>query len=306
MNSYRLYLNTSGLQHNTGAHHPECIERLEALQSLFQDMELSIIAPQPVDFEKLCTAHPQSYVTAIQEAVPDHGTAHIDGDTILSPRSWEAIEDAASQAINAAEAVCQGAIKAAFCAGRPPGHHAEPAQAMGFCFINNAAVAALHALQQPGINRVAIIDFDVHHGNGTDTITRQHDGLFYASTHQWPLFPGTGHEDDNLDGKIINRTLTAGDGTEAFQAAYTDHIFPAIEQFAPDLIIISAGFDAHKDDPLGGLDLTEDDFIWITKELMHIADTHCDGKIVSVLEGGYNLEALKSSVKAHISTLFDL
>lgn len=196
-----------------------------------------------------------------------------------------------------------GELDNAFCAVRPPGHHAEPDQAMGFCLFNNVAIGALYARQKHFCHRVAIIDFDVHHGNGTQTVVAQNKGLFYGSTHQSPLYPGTGHLHDQGKGVIINAPLAAGSGSRPFRMSYEERIFPALEKFKPDFIMVSAGFDGHAKDPLADLKLTEDDFFWVTKEIKKIAKKHCKGRLVSCLEGGYNLNILGESAASHVSAL---
>ena len=301
-----IYIGSSGLLHNTGSGHPECIERLATLQELFQTKEFEdIIQIEAIQAETkwLKRVHPIEYIHDLQDSTPDTGLINLDGDTVMCPDSYDAALQAAGAACQAVGDVMSGKTDKAFCAVRPPGHHAEPAQTMGFCMFNNIAIAALHAQAEYAARRVAIIDFDVHHGNGSDTVARQHDGIFYASTHQWPLFPGTGSMDSNIEGRTLNITLDEGTASMPFRRAYTDRIIPALNEFAPDLVMISAGFDAHKDDPIGGLNLDEDDFVWITNELMKVAATHCQGKIVSVLEGGYNLKALSHCVSAHVKTL---
>lgn len=301
--SFQIYITQSGLDHDTGPGHPESVERLKTLMALFDRPEYVKIPKINASAAKLDwvrRAHPLEYIHGLQDSIPEDGYAFIDGDTVLSPLSYDAALEGAGAICQAVEDVCSNKIQFAFCASRPPGHHAEPSKAMGFCFFNNAIIGALHAQKTFDINRVAIIDFDVHHGNGSDTMARQHEGLFYASTHQWPLFPGTGNPNDNIQNQICNVAMPAHSGSKEFRTSYEDIIFPQLKAFDPDLIIISAGFDAHKDDPLGGLNLTEQDFEWITKELIKISQDHCDGKIISVLEGGYNLNALQNSVAAHI------
>ena len=303
----KLFINHSGLAHNTGDHHPENIKRLQSLMDLFEQEPFKSLPQQnteAADIEYIARAHPKDYIFSLQDMIPEQGSCYADGgDTVLSPGSFDAALDAAGAACMAVDQVMSGDIKHAFCATRPPGHHAEPAQAMGFCLFNNAVIAALHAQSAHNISRAAIIDFDVHHGNGSDTMARKHDGLFYASSHQFPFYPNTGDPKDNIDGRICNVALAAGEGSAEFRRAYIDTILPALDDFAPEILIISAGFDAHIDDPLAEIYLDEDDFKWITEELVSCAERHCDGKIISILEGGYNLEALKSSVAVHLQVL---
>lgn len=303
----KLFINQSGLSHNTGDHHPENIKRLQSLIELFEQGPFNDLPQQnaeAADIEYIARAHPKDYIFSLQDMIPDQGSCYADGgDTVLSSGSFDAALDAAGAACMAVDQIMNNEIKRAFCATRPPGHHAEPNQAMGFCLFNNAVIAALHAQNAHDISRAAIIDFDVHHGNGSDTMTREHDGLFYASSHQFPFYLGTGDPQSNIDGRICNVALAAGTGSAEFRRAYIDTILPALEKFKPEIMIISAGFDAHMDDPLAEIYLDEDDFKWITEELVNCANRHCDGKIISVLEGGYNLEALKSSVAVHLQAL---
>ena len=295
-----LYIAHSGLRHNTGPGHPECIERLETVIELLGESPFSgwpQVAAQEADLEWILRAHDENYVMALEDAMPDRGSVRLDGDTVASPGTWQAALDAAGAVCMAVEDVLDGKAARAFCAVRPPGHHAGVRNAEGFCLFNNVMIGALHA-QARGTKKIAIVDFDVHHGNGTDAMTRVHDNVFYASTHQWPLYPGTGGPGTDLNGRIMNRPLSADSTPADFRAAYTNAIIPALERFAPDLLIISAGFDAHRDDPLAALRLTEEDFAWITRELCRVQP-----RAVSVMEGGYNLPALKASVRAHLLAL---
>ncbi len=289
-----IYTHPSSLNHDTGLGHPECPDRLHrVLERLAQEGYQTIPAPE-ADMEWIARAHPVRYIDRVMESIPDRGTAHLDGDTVVSPGSWVAALHAVG-AVCAAVADCvDGTATRAFCAVRPPGHHAEPERAMGFCLFNNVFVGALHA-RALGLERVAIVDFDVHHGNGSDAMVRRHDGIFFASSHQWPLYPGTGAPDDQIAGRLLNVPLPAGTDGVGFRAAYRDVILPAVAGFAPDLLMISAGFDAHRDDPLAQMALAEDDFEWVTRELCRLAP-----RVVSVLEGGYNLDALPTCVAAHL------
>lgn len=297
-----IYTHTIGLRHDTGPGHPECPARLQTLLDLFDEMGLDTITAREAEIEWVARAHRMNYIDALQDALPDRGSVLLDNDTILSPASFDAALYAAGAVCQAVEDIAKGSATRAFCAMRPPGHHAEPDRAMGFCLFNNIFVGALHA-QDLGFKRVAIVDFDVHHGNGSDVMARLHEDVFYASTHQWPLFPNTGGPDDIVPGRVLNVPLSAGDGSVAFRAAYLDRIFPAIRDFKPDLLMVSAGFDAHRDDPLAQINLDEGDFAWVTHELCALADQFCGGKMVSVLEGGYDLPALKSCVTAHIRAM---
>jgi acetoin utilization deacetylase AcuC-like enzyme len=224
-------------------------------------------------------------------------------DTFMSAGTLEAALRGAGSAVMAVDAVFSGEIDNAFCAIRPPGHHAESHRAMGFCLFNNAAIAALYARERYDAERVAVVDFDVHHGNGTQEIFWSNGDLFYGSTHQMPLYPGTGAASETGVGNIFNAPLREGDGGAEFRTAMSNIILPALDAFGPDLVIISAGFDAHRDDPLGGLNFTEEDFVWATLNVMDLADKHAEGRVVSVLEGGYDIRALAASVAAHVQAL---
>jgi acetoin utilization deacetylase AcuC-like enzyme len=296
----QLYVARSGLRHNTGQGHPESIARLETILALLEEQpfcDWPQVAAREAEAEWIMRAHDEIYFFALEEALSAGGTIRLDNDTVASPGTWQAALDAAGAACMAVEDVIAGTCDRAFCAARPPGHHAGPRSPEGFCLFNNVMIGALHA-QSLGAKKVAIVDFDVHHGNGTDAMTRLHKDIFYASTHQYPLYPGTGGPGTDLEGRIMNRPLSADSTPDDFRAAYTNAIIPALERFAPDLLMISAGFDAHRDDPLAALNLTEEDFAWVTRELCRV-----QAKVVSVLEGGYNLAALKSSVAAHLHAL---
>jgi len=248
--------------------------------------------------------HPEPYVASIEAAAPKTGRINLDPDTIMSPGTMEAIAHCVGGATAAVNEVMRGDATNAFLAARPPGHHAERATPMGFCFFNTAAIAARHAQAVHGAERVAIVDFDVHHGNGTQDIFWSDPTILYASTHQMPLFPGTGGLDQRGEhDNIVNAPLAAGDDGSVFREAMDSKLLPRIEAFAPDIIVISAGFDAHRHDPLGGLKLVEADFVWVTTRLMEIAERRAKGRIVSILEGGYDLESLARSAAAHVLTL---
>ncbi len=253
--------------------------------------------------EAIYRCHPEAHVRRLAMAIPTEGLQRIDGDTVLSPKSFGAALHAVGGACAAVDAVASGTADNAFLAARPPGHHAERVTAMGFCLFNTAAIAARHAQAEHGLGRIAIVDWDVHHGNGTQEIFWSDPSVFYASTHQMPLYPGTGAAQETGAGNILNVPLHAGDGSEHFREAFTSRILPALDRFQPELIIISAGFDAHHRDPLGGLRLTEGDFDWATGQLMAVADRHSGGRLVSVLEGGYDLTALATSSAAHVKRL---
>jgi acetoin utilization deacetylase AcuC-like enzyme len=299
------------LEHDTGPYHPETSERLRAVLAALEAEEFAVLlreeAPEAT-IEQLSRVHPRDYVEAILAIHPDLGEpVQLDGDTVMSAGSAEAAARAAGGAVKAVDAVMEGWARAAFAAVRPPGHHAEPARAMGFCLFNNVAVAAAHARAQWGIERVAVVDFDVHHGNGTQAMFAADPNLFYASSHQSPCYPGTGMPSEHgVAGNIVNATLRARDGSQAFRSAWAETILPTLDAFAPGLLIISAGFDAHVADPLAQLRLETADFAWITDQLVKIADRHCGGRVVSVLEGGYDLDALAASVAVHVRGLMRL
>ena len=294
------------LNHLTPTGHVERVERIQAVnQMLAQPVFKALIrreAPMGTD-EDILRAHEADYLRAIHGASPEHGLEALDPDTWMSPGTLEAALRGVGGAVAAVEAVFRGEADNAFLAMRPPGHHAESGRAMGFCLFNNAAIAAHHARARFDAERVAVVDFDVHHGNGTQEIFWDDPNLFYGSTHQMPLYPGSGAQHETGVGNIFNAPLRAGDGSEEFREAMRSVILPALDLFAPDLVIISAGFDAHRDDPLGSLELDERDFVWATLALMDMADRHAEGRVVSVLEGGYDLKALASCVGAHVQAL---
>ena len=299
------------LAHDTGPYHPERPDRMRAIDKvLAHEVYQGLVrreAPLRQDVEDaIRRVHPQGYYGAIEKARPKGGElVHIDGDTVMSQGSWEAALRAASAGLEAIDLVMRKEAANVFCQVRPPGHHAESHRAMGFCFFSNAAIAAHYARAQHGAERVAVVDFDVHHGNGTQEIFWTDRDLFYGSTHQMPLFPGTGALNETGAGNIWNAPLRAGDGREKFEMAFRERILPALHNFAPDLVIISAGFDAHRDDPLANLELVEADFMWVTEALAETARKHAGGRIVSMLEGGYDLTALARSVAVHVKTLMD-
>jgi acetoin utilization deacetylase AcuC-like enzyme len=297
------------LEHNMGEGHPERPDRLRAIERALESEAFQMLARDiaPIaDSVSIARVHPQAYIQAIREAAPEHGRVALDADTFMSPGTLEAALRAAGGAVFAVDEVMGGRVRNAFVATRPPGHHAEVATPMGFCFFNNAAIAARHAQAAHGAERVAIMDFDVHHGNGTQHIFWDDPTVMYASTHQMPHYPGTGAvREQGEHNQIVNAPLRAGDGGDAFREAMESAILPRIEAFAPDLMIISAGFDAHRRDPLGNLNLVEADFAWATRKLMGIAHTHAHERVVSVLEGGYDLEGLSRSVAAHATALME-
>jgi acetoin utilization deacetylase AcuC-like enzyme len=297
------------VRHSVPDGHPERPDRLRVLRQTMsgQDFDGLARAEAPLaDLSKAQLVHPAAYVEAIRSLAPSHGFTGIDADTMMSPGTLEATLRALGGAAAAVDAVFAKSATNAFLAARPPGHHAEANRAMGFCFFNTAAIAARHAQKMHGAERVAIIDWDVHHGNGTQDIFWNDPSVLYASTHEMPLYPGTGARSETGDqGSIVNAPLHAGDGSEAFRAAMTSVILPRIEAHRPDLIVISAGFDAHHRDPLASLRLDGEDFAWATRELMAIAGRHCASRIVSVLEGGYDLIGLAESASAHVKALME-
>ncbi|TWA61657.1 acetoin utilization deacetylase AcuC-like enzyme [Azospirillum brasilense] len=302
-----LFTHAACLDHDTGLGHPECADRLRAVLAALETEEFYMLERQEAPLatlEQLSRAHPQEHVERILALVPELEHAGIDADTVMSPGSGEAALRAAGAVVAAVDAVASGHSRNAFCAVRPPGHHAEYEKAMGFCLFNNAAVGAYHARAAHGLQRVAVMDFDVHHGNGTQDIFQRDPDLLYCSTHQSPLYPGTGDAGEKGEyGNCVNAPLAAMSGSPEFRHAMTHIILPAIDHFKPDLLIISAGFDAHSRDPLAGLHLTDDDFAWATRKLGDLARTHCGARIVSVLEGGYNLRALATATAAHVREL---
>jgi acetoin utilization deacetylase AcuC-like enzyme len=295
------------LEHDTGAWHPECPDRLRHVLRALEGEEFTPLlreqAPRATE-EQLCLVHPADYVKAILEIRPAEGDqVALDADTVMSRGSAEAAARAAGAGVMAVDAVMEGWARTAFAAVRPPGHHAELRRPMGFCLFANAAIAARHAQSRWGLTRVAVVDFDVHHGNGTQAIFQADPSLFYASSHQYPCFPGTGAPSETGVGNIVNVALPPGSDGAAFRAAWTGTLLPALDAFAPELLIVSAGFDAHKADPLAQLRVETADFAWLTAELLTLARRHCGGRLVSLLEGGYDLDALAASAAAHVRAL---
>lgn len=300
------------VNHDTGPGHPERPDRMRAIDKVMRhDLFLPLVredAPWRDDVEEaIVRVHPQGYLDQIKSSRPAEGEegVRLDPDTVLSPGSWEPAMRAVGAGLLAVDKVISGDVKNAFCQVRPCGHHAETATAMGFCFFNNVAVAARYAQAKHGVERVAIVDWDVHHGNGTQDIFWSDKSVFFASTHQMPLYPGTGALGETGTGNIWNAPLRPNDGGEQFRDAMTSRILPALRNFAPDLLIISAGFDAHQNDPLANLRLVEDDFGWATEQMIELAERHAGGRIVSMLEGGYDLAALARSTAVHVKRLMD-
>ena len=294
------------LGHDAGAHHPERPQRLEAVLKALDGEEFSGLtrreAPEAT-VEQLGRVHPPAFVQAVLDAMPKSGHAAFDADTICSPGSREAALRASGAVVAAVDAVASGDVRNAFCAVRPPGHHAEPMQPMGFCIFNNVAVGALHAREAHGLERVAVVDFDVHHGNGTQAMFERDPGLFFASTHQYPLYPGTGARSERGVGNIVNAPLPPNAGSAEFRAAMERDVLPALRAFKPDFLLVSAGFDAHRADPLAGLNFEDADYRWATERLVEIARDCCAGRVVSTLEGGYDLGALASASREHVRAL---
>ncbi len=295
------------LNHQMPLGHPERPDRLRAVERVLEAERFQTLhreeAPM-AELEQIALCHPMDYVEQIRDVSPREGLVRLDADTSMSPGSFEAALRAAGGAVCAVNEVMTRKVANAFVATRPPGHHAETAVPMGFCFFNNAAIAARHAQKKHGAERVAIVDFDVHHGNGSQEIFWNDPTVMYCSTHEMPLYPGTGAASERgAHNTIVNAPLRAGDGGDAFREAMDVAILPRLESFGPDLIIISAGFDAHTRDPLANLNFVEADYAWVTQKLMDIADARCEGRVVSVLEGGYDLEGLARSVAAHVTAL---
>ena len=295
------------LEHLTPAGHPERPDRLRAIEQALEAEKFQQLAREQApmaDIETIALCHPMDYIVELREASPKEGMVRLDADTSMSPGTFEAALRAVGGAVLAVDEVLGKKAKNAFVAARPPGHHAETARPMGFCLFNSVAVAARHAQKQHGVDRVAIVDFDVHHGNGSQEIFWSDPSVMYCSTHEMPLYPGTGASSERGEhNNIVNAPLRAGDGGDKFRDAMTSVILPRLDGFKPDLMLISAGFDAHARDPLANLNLVEADFAWVTAQLMDRADRYCGGRIVSVLEGGYDLEGLAQSVAAHVTTL---
>ena len=295
------------MKHEMGRHHPECPERIAAIEDqLIQsrlDAHLKRIDPPLASEADITRVHSEDHLAFVKSKAPSSGYSMIDGDTIMNPATWTVSLRAAGAAIAAVDAVMQGEVNNAFCAIRPPGHHAEPHRSMGFCVFNNVAIATRYAIETYGLDRVAVIDFDVHHGNGTEAAFINDPHVLMCSFFQHPFYPYSG-----LDGgdNMVNVPLPASTNGKIVRDMISKTWIPRLDEFKPQLIIISAGFDAHREDDLGQMGLVEDDYVWMTKQLMDVANRYCDGKIVSCLEGGYNLSALGRSVAAHLKTLAEI
>ena len=293
-------------QHRVPAGHPERPERIAAIEQALSSQDFAALRRSPsveASLASLEAVHPESYIDGIRRASERGETIAIDADTVIGPATYSTARHAAGGACLATSEVVENRARSAFVAARPPGHHAEADRAMGFCIFNAAVIAARWAQREHGASRVAIVDWDVHHGNGTQAIVWDDPSILYASTHQMPHYPGTGAASERGAGNIINVPLAAGMGGVEFRARFRDQIMTAVADFSPDLIVISAGFDAHRRDPLGDINLEAGDFAWATDQVMDVADRCCDGRIVSVLEGGYDLDALADSVRVHVAAL---
>jgi acetoin utilization deacetylase AcuC-like enzyme len=295
------------LEHLMPLGHPERPDRLRAIERALEAEKFQTLARSQAplaSLETIALCHPMEYIIEVREASPREGLIHLDADTAMSPGTFEAALRAAGGAIHAVDEVLTKKAANAFVATRPPGHHAETARPMGFCLFDNAAIAARYSQQRHGIAGAAIVDFDVHHGNGSQEIFWSDKTVMYCSTHQMPLFPGTGAVGESGEhNTVVNAPLRPGDGGAAFRAAFETRILPRLAEFKPELVIISAGFDAHMRDPLANINLAEADFVWATQKLMDLADNCAGGRVVSLLEGGYDLQALGNSVAAHVATL---
>jgi acetoin utilization deacetylase AcuC-like enzyme len=304
----RLYTHPACLQHDPGPAHAERPARLHAvLQALDHDRYAALdrVEAPPVTRAQLLRVHSAAHVERILTSAPSTGLRQLDEDTALSPGSAAAALRAAGATVAAVDAVLGGDCARAFCAVRPPGHHATREQAMGFCLFNNVAVAAAHALAAHGLKRIAIADFDVHHGNGTQAIFEHERRVLFVSSHQSPLYPGSGREDERGVGNIVNGPLSPGAGSHEFRELWEHLLLPRLRAFKPQLVLVSAGFDAHRDDPLADIRLGPEDYAWITERLLALARTHANGRLISTLEGGYNLAALAASAAAHVSALME-
>jgi len=301
-----LFTHPDCLDHLGPPGHPECPARLTAILRALDGAQFSSLERRQAPLastELVAGAHPPAFIEEVHALIPEKGIARVDESTAASPGSWKAVLRAAGSVVAAVDAVMAGEVDNAFCAIRPPGHHAEPNRAMGFCLFNNVAIAAHHLRNAHGLTRIAAIDFDVHHGNGVQAFFETDADLFYGSTHESPLYPGTGRAAERgVAGNIVNVPLDPGSGSDEFRAGMA-HILAEMERFSPEFVLVSAGFDAHRADPLATLCLTEDDYIWATREIMALAARQCQGRVVSALEGGYDLDALAASAAAHVETL---
>ncbi|MGV3590335.1 MAG: histone deacetylase family protein [Gammaproteobacteria bacterium] len=300
-----IYHHDDCLAHDPGPYHAENPGRLNVIMTALRGTRFS----QPLDFRaaplgsdsQILLAHTDAHLRLVKSTAPAEGHAALDPDTVMSPGSLNAALRAVGAACAGVDDLMRNGTRHVFCATRPPGHHATPNRAMGFCLFNQVAIAALHAMQQHHLQRIAIVDFDVHHGNGTQDILIGKEGMLYVSTHQSPLYPGSGQLDENIDGNILNVPLSGGTDDRTYQQIFADEVLPALDAFKPQLLFVSAGFDAHRADPLAGIALTEATYAWLGKQLRTVADKHAVGRLLSVLEGGYNLDVLGASVAAYIA-----
>lgn len=284
--------------------HPEQVARLKVVLAALEDLDLTRVKAPLAAEDDLLRLHPAAYLADLRKASPDEGWAQLDADTSLSPGSLTAAFRATGAVLRGVDMVLGAEVTNAFAAVRPPGHHAEQALPMGFCLFGNVALGAKHALDHHGLRRVAIVDFDVHHGNGTEALVEDDARILYVSSHQMPLWPGSGAAGDTgPHGTVVNLPLAPGTDGAAFRSLYEAQVFPRVADFAPELILVSAGFDAHLADPLAGLALRAEDFGWVTGRICDLADSHCAGRVVSALEGGYDLDALAQSARAHVQVL---
>lgn len=304
-----LFTHPASLDHVTPQGHPEQVARIEAIEAVLAASEFAALdrrlAPLG-ELETIRKGHSKVYYDRIKAAMPEYGDAHLDPDTFMSPGTWQAALRAVGGAVAAVDAVMTGQVTNAFVATRPPGHHAEKARAMGFCFFSNVAIAAIHAANEYDLGRVAVIDFDVHHGNGTQDVLWHESRVKFASSQQMPFYPYTGgiHQKGAF-GQIINVPLEEATGGEVMRAAYEDKVFPILRDYDPDLVLVSAGFDAHIRDPLAGLQWETEDFAWLATRICDLAHECCDGRVVSCLEGGYDLTALGESVGAYVRVMME-
>ncbi|WP_020564236.1 histone deacetylase family protein [Methylosarcina fibrata] len=302
------YSHPDFLLHDTGAEHPESAERLKSIADALAASEFSALvrmSPPMGREQQIRLIHSQRHIDTVLKAVPEQGHHYLDADTVVSPGSRKAAFRAVGAVCDAVDHIMTGRAEHAFCAVRPPGHHAEPDRAMGFCLFNNVAIAAEYARTHYRLERIAIVDFDVHHGNGTQAAFYRQPRVLYASSHEMPHYPGTGYPSETGAGNIVNVPLSAGDDGADFRRKYQSLILPELDRFKPEFMLISAGFDAHRDDPLADVNLVEADYRWVTEELLAIARRHGQGRILSVLEGGYHLKALAASAAIHVKALLD-
>ena len=296
------------INHNTGQGHPENADRVSiVIENLKKIKNKNFVwkKPNKFDFKYLKITHNSNYVNEVEKSFPKKGLFFLDGDTIVSPGSKEASSDAVGSIITAIDGVLNKEFKNAFCAVRPPGHHAEKNKAMGFCIYNNVAVGAYYLLEKYKLNKIAIIDFDVHHGNGTQDIFYENEKVLYISTHQYPYYPGTGGDDEKgAHQNVLNIPLPAGTNSEEYLNAY-ERVLKKLNKFKPEFVLFSAGFDAHKDDPLAQLQLKSKDFYDLTKRTLSLVESSCKGNVVSILEGGYDLNALRESTEMHVNALLE-